>query len=159
MHTFVPPSPRPSQPYPHIYPHSPLQFLPHSITAPTHNHRMPTPMPMPLPIDASTRPTLYTPLNRHHAPHTPPTPLNPRPQSPLPFLPHSITAHMHDHHNCHAYTHANVSTYQCLNCQALHLTHPWAYTMHTSLTAIPLCIHRPYHVPDVPALLNHSLHT
>ena len=80
---------------PHIYPHSPLPCLRHSITAQTHDRRTPTPMAMPLPIDASTSPTPFVSLSRHHAPHTPPTPLNPRPHRPLPHL---ITAHMHDHH-------------------------------------------------------------
>ena len=92
-HSCLPHSPTP------IYTHTgPLPCLPHSITAHTHDRRMHTPMPMPLPIDASTSPTRYAPLSRHHAPHTPLTPLNPRPHTPLPLLPHSITAHMHDHH-------------------------------------------------------------
>ena len=70
---------------------------------------------------------------------------------PLPCLPHSITAHMHDHHNGVMPTHMAMH----LPIDALPSLTPYAplgvHDAHicASLTPLPLCLHRPYHVPDV----------
>ena len=133
-----------------LCPHRPLLCLPHSIGACTHDYHMCIDIDMSLPIDASptnalTHPWPYT--VHIFVPHSQPYPHIYR-HRPLPCLPHSITAHMHDHHMpTHMAMHLPIDALPSLTPYAplgVHDAHICA-----SLTPLPLCLHRPYHVPDV----------